>query len=134
MNVRGTCHCGEVQYEASVDPERVTICHCTDCQRLTGSAYRVTVRADASGFRLLKGSPKFYVKTADSGARRTHAFCGTCGSPMYAHKSEGPISSYGLRVGSIEQRAQLVPRKQIWCRSALDWSSDLTALPGTERE
>jgi hypothetical protein len=39
-----------------------------------------------------------------------------------------------LRVGSIEQRAQLVPRKQIWCRSALDWSSDLTALPGTERE
>ncbi len=134
MRVRGACHCGEITYTASVDPARVTICHCTDCQKLTGSAYRVTVGVDAATFALLSGTPKQYVKIADSGKRRLHFFCGNCGTPMYAHAAEGPVTTYGLRLGSIDQRHQLAPRKQIWCRSALDWSSDLSALPRSDRE
>ncbi len=43
MKVEGRCHCGQITYEATVDPEKVSICHCTDCQMLTGSAYRATV-------------------------------------------------------------------------------------------
>ena len=43
MQVHGSCHCGAIEFEAAVDPTRVTICHCTACQNLTGSAYRVTV-------------------------------------------------------------------------------------------
>ena len=43
MKVDGQCHCGNVTYEADIDPERASICHCTDCQALTGSPYRVTV-------------------------------------------------------------------------------------------
>ena len=42
MRIDGQCHCGFVTYEAEIDPEDVSICHCTDCQRLTGSPYRVT--------------------------------------------------------------------------------------------
>jgi hypothetical protein len=42
MNIDGQCHCGRVTYQADIDPEGVSICHCTDCQRLTGSPYRVT--------------------------------------------------------------------------------------------
>ena len=55
MRVQGRCHCGRITYEAEIDPEDVSICHCTDCQMLTGSAYRVTVRAPGAGFRLLAG-------------------------------------------------------------------------------
>ncbi|MDP9109023.1 MAG: hypothetical protein M3N23_08120 [Pseudomonadota bacterium] len=45
MDVTGSCHCGAVAYRAQVDAQQVTLCHCTDCQKLTGSAYRVSVPA-----------------------------------------------------------------------------------------
>jgi len=133
MKVRGSCHCGQVRYESEVDPSRVTICHCTDCQQLTGSAYRVTVRTLQKDFVLLAGSPATYVKTGDSGAQRAQVFCPNCGSPLYTY-GVGNTETYGLRVGCIEQRRELVPRQQIWCRSALDWAMDLGDLPRRERE
>ena len=43
MRVDGQCHCGRVSFEADIDPQAVSVCHCTDCQALTGSPYRVTV-------------------------------------------------------------------------------------------
>src|SRR4029077_14101455 len=84
MKVQGSCHCGQVTYEAEIDPERVSLCNCTDCQMLTGSAFRVSVPAPKEAFRMLTGKPKTYVKTAESGAKRTHAFCLKCGTPIYA--------------------------------------------------
>lgn len=128
LKVDGSCHCGAIAYEAEVNPETVGICHCTDCQRLTGSAYRVSVPAPASTFRLVRGEPHKYVKTADSGNRRIHAFCGNCGTPIYACALEN-TPSYSLRVGNINQRALLPPKRQIWCRSAVPWSMDLRDVP-----
>ena len=133
MKVHGHCHCGRIRYEAEVDPQRVTICHCTDCQSLTGSAYRVSVPVARDDFALLSGSPTVYVKVADSGARRAQAFCADCGSPLYTHAAGDP-RTYGLRVGCITARSALVPRKQIWCRSALPWAQDLTGIASRERE
>ena len=40
MKVDGGCHCGFITYEAEIDPEKVMICNCTDCQRLSGSSFR----------------------------------------------------------------------------------------------
>lgn len=135
MKVEGRCHCGAIAYEADVDPERVTICHCTDCQTLTGTAFRVTVPAAADAFVLRKGTPKKYIKrTADSGNPRVQAFCGECGTPIYATSLEDRPQSYGLRVGTLAQRAELPPRKQIWCRSALPWSMDVHELPRADKE
>lgn len=128
MLVHGGCHCGYIRYEADVDPETVSLCHCTDCQILTGTAYRTTVQAPAASFKLLAGEPKTYVKTAESGMQRAHGFCPNCGTPLYA-TSIGERKVYGLRVGAIRERALLPPRKQSWCRSALDWSMNVEALP-----
>ena len=50
MKIDGSCHCGAIRYEAEVDPGDVSICHCTDCQKLTGSAFRVTVAAEEARF------------------------------------------------------------------------------------
>jgi hypothetical protein len=65
MQVHGSCHCGAVAFEAAVDADRVTICHCTDCQRLTGTAYRVTVAANAQDFGLVRSVPKVYFKVGE---------------------------------------------------------------------
>jgi hypothetical protein len=129
MHIDGGCHCGYITYEADVDPEKVSICHCTDCQNLTGSAYRVTVPAPASGFKLLTGQPKIYVKTAESGTKRAHGFCPECGTPVYATSVDPDPPVYGIRVGTARQRNELRPRRQSWCRSALGWSMNIESLP-----
>ncbi len=123
MKVDGSCHCGQIAFEAEIDPAKVNICHCTDCQKLTGTAFRVTVRCDEADFRMLRGTPKLYVKTtADSGRPRVQAFCGDCGSPLYA-TSEGPPGNrrIGIRVGTLDQRRDLAPKRQFWFRSAMPW-------------
>ena len=134
MKVNGKCHCGAITYEAIVDPQRVAICHCADCQRLTGSAYRVSVPAAPDSFSLLTGSPAVYVKRAESGAKRAQAFCSVCGSPLYTYAPDADVVTYGLRVGCIDQRRELPPRQQKWCQSALEWSMDITHLPRRDRE
>jgi len=133
MHVTGRCHCGHITYEAEVDPALVAACHCTDCQTLSGSPYRVSVRAPAAKFNLTAGTPKVYVKTADSGNRRVHAFCGDCGAPVYSCATSDP-PFYSLRVGCLQQRAELPPRHQIWCRSAMPWSESLGGIARIERQ
>ena len=43
MKIDGNCHCGEIAFSAEIDPDQVSICHCSDCQVLTGTAFRTTV-------------------------------------------------------------------------------------------
>ena len=67
MKVTGRCHCGQISFEAEIDPAQVRICHCTDCQTLTGTASRTTVPSLPSSFVLKSGTPKIYIKTAEAG-------------------------------------------------------------------
>ena len=130
MRIDGSCHCGRIRFEAEVDPGKVLICHCTDCQTLSGSAFRVVVASEPGSFRLLAGTPRIYAKTAASGNVRDLAFCGDCGTPIYSGPPDAPAASrvLGLRVGAIRQRDLLVPRDQYWFRSSRPWLADLQAL------
>ncbi|HEX3602835.1 MAG TPA: GFA family protein [Steroidobacteraceae bacterium] len=132
MKVDGRCHCGQIRYEARIDADKVSVCHCTDCQTLAGTAYRVSVPAAAASLVFLSGTPKIYVKTAESGNLRAQAFCANCGTPLYSADAKDP-QVYFLRVGSMSQRAALPPKRQIWCQSALPWASDIRDLERRER-
>src|SRR5262249_61282204 len=135
MKVTGSCHCGRISYEAEVDPATIRVCHCTDCQRLTGTAFRSTIASLPGTFRLTRGTPKIYLKTAESGTQRAHGFCGDCGAPAYSAMPGPNPPSHGLRVGGVEQRAEFAPpARQIWCRSALPWSMDLRAIERSDRQ
>ena len=124
MKINGRCHCGAITYEAEIDPNRVTVCHCTDCQTLSGSAFRVVVPAKREGFSLLTGEPKIYVKTGESGRQRVQSFCSNCGTPIYSAEVANP-QIFSIRLGTAQQRAELPPKVQIWCRSALGWAMHL---------
>ena len=84
MRIDGACHCGAIAIEGEVDPDKVTICHCTDCQTGTGSAFRVSIPVPGDTFKMT-GQPTIYIKTtAESGHPRALAFCPKCGSPVYS--------------------------------------------------
>ena len=135
MKIDGECHCGYIKYEAEIDPERVVICHCTDCQTLSGSAFRTVAFSREDTFTLLAGDVKIYVKTAESGAQRQQAFCPECGTPIFAASvGEGP-KVHGIRVGSVRQRSELVPKMHVWSRSQQHWlESDLAPVRRFEKQ
>jgi hypothetical protein len=134
MKVDGRCLCGYLRYEAEVDPDLVLICHCADCQVLSGSAFRVTIPVSNGSFKFLSGVPKTYVKTAASGSKRILAFCPECGTSIYSKPADDKSNYFGLRVGSLRQRNELVPREQYWRRSAQSWVDNVGDIPKFDTE
>lgn len=130
MHVDGSCHCGSIEYEAEIDPQRVVICHCSDCQMLSGSAFRVVAFTLEDRFTVKRGTPKVYIKIAASGRPREQGFCEHCGSNLYATAPGAGPKVYGLRVGTLAQRNELKPQRQLWCSSAQSWLGEITSLPG----
>ena len=135
MKVDGACACGAIKVEAEADPEKTQLCHCTDCQTATGTAFRVSVPVPGASLKV-SGVPATYLKTtADSGNPRLQGFCGTCGTPLYSTTpGEGVQQMYVLRVGILRQRDQFAPRKQIWTRSARNWLPQLDSVPRFEKQ
>ena len=80
----GGCLCGDVRYRTIAEPVRVTICHCTFCQRLTGSAHLVEPIFRRNDVLILGGDPKTYEHRSDSSGKRvTLNFCGRCATTIY---------------------------------------------------
>ena len=134
MRLDGRCHCGYLSFEAEGDPQNVSICHCTDCQTGTGSAFRVSIRTPGSSFKMLGGEPTRFVKTtAESGNPRVQAFCPQCGTPIYSTAPGDNPDSYMVRVGTLRQRGELTPKQQNWFRSAQSWVGQIASIPKNEK-
>ena len=124
----GGCLCGAVRYESAGAPVFSLLCHCRDCQRSSGSAYNAALRVPAAGFRLTRGEPKRYARTADSGNTVTRAFCPECGSPVFLTVSTRP-DLVGLRAGTLDDPSAFQPEAHIFVRSAQPWDHLDPALP-----
>ena len=134
MKIDGGCLCGHITYEAEVDPEKISICHCTDCQTLSGSAFRIGAAVPDTAFRLLTGALKTFVKTADSDGKRAQVFCPECGTQIYSTSvGDGP-KTLRLRIATARQRYDLPPKTQGWVRSAQNWLGALDAIPEFDRQ
>lgn len=132
MKIEGQCHCGEIRYRAVLeDGAGLTLCHCTDCQALTGTAFRTTVSVRRDALEV-EGTPTIYTKVAASGRKRLQSFCPTCGSSLFS-QGEG-AETVGVRWGTIDQRMALTPTKQIWRRSAAPWVCAFDEAPASAEE
>ncbi|MED5406343.1 MAG: GFA family protein [Pseudomonadota bacterium] len=134
MKIDGGCLCRHITYEAVVDPDKVAICHCTDCQTHSGTAFGVVVGITDGQFHLRSGTLKTFEKIADSGTRRALAFCPECGTRIHARTVGEGSSFFGLRLGTVNQRDQLTPKRQVWSRSAQGWLPDLESIPKFEKQ
>jgi hypothetical protein len=132
VHIDGACHCGAVSFTAEVDPSRVMVCHCTDCQVLSGAPFRAVVAAPIESL-VVTGETKSYIKVAQSGNRRAQVFCPECATPLWATAPENPTSVI-IRLGCVKQRADFKPTVQIWHQSALPWLSELASVPGSPEQ
>jgi hypothetical protein len=128
MKIDGHCHCGYVTFEAEADPEKTTICNCTDCQTMSGAPLRAVIVTRPGTFVLLSGKPTEYRKTADSGNVRAQGFCPQCGTALYSTTVDDEPKAYNVRVGALSQRNELVPRRQLFVRSQQAWINDLNSI------
>jgi hypothetical protein len=117
----GGCLCGAIRYEYRGEVGAAGYCHCADCRRISGSAFGISVRVAAAGFRITKGAPKGFTKAGDSGRAVTRYFCPDCGCPLYTEPPLHPETIF-LKAGSLDDPAQVKPDRQAWTRSRVQWA------------
>jgi hypothetical protein len=122
----GGCHCGGVRYAITAEAVEGAHCHCTDCQRLSGAGHASHILFPAAALTL-SGEVRTYALTADSGNSVTHAFCPTCGAPIWA-TSSGMPGMISVRAASLDDPERFDPQLAIFTRSARSWDPPVTGL------
>ena len=103
MQINGACLCGDITWQASIDPNLVGVCHCTDCQTVGGSAFQFTTRVAREDFHLTSGRLTAGIKVAESGNPRAMNFCRRCAT-MIRPRNNDDTGLLSLRLGGCEQK------------------------------
>lgn len=114
----GGCQCGFVKYQVLGDIGRLVICHCTECQRQSASAFGMSLNIDATCFYVISGSLKTFQVFSDSGRRKTCPFCRRCGTRIYHDSANGFLS---IKAGTLNEVSELTPSAHYWTSRKLPW-------------
>jgi hypothetical protein len=128
--VKGRCRCGGVSYASTAEPVFVGICHCTNCQKSTGSAY-ATVLAVPTDSLTISGTTQRFDDMADSGKGVHRDFCPKCGSTV-TQTADVMAGLTMVPVGTLDDAAAFKPAMQIYCDSAMPWAplaGDIARFP-----
>jgi len=118
--LRGGCACGAIRYDCTSEPMLSVLCHCRDCQRSTGSGYAAELVVLESGFSFVKGAPRYYAVTGDSGNTVRRGFCPDCGNPLVADSSGRP-GFLAIQAGSLDDPTLFHPTHHVYASSAQPW-------------
>jgi hypothetical protein len=117
--ISGGCLCGAVRYRSDAEPKGAGVCHCTHCQKTSGSAFSVNVFVPSDGFTLT-GPVASYTDTAESGRRLQRKFCSTCGSSLLSEAQAFP-GMVILKAGTLDDRSWVKPAAHVWTSSRQSW-------------
>ena len=123
----GGCLCGKLRYEFTIEPMTVYICHCTECQKVSSSAFGVSLRVSADSFIITQGESKSVESVADSGRTKIGCFCPECGTRISNKPSSGNLVV--VKAGSLDNPNLFRPIAHIWTQSAQSWFSFADGLP-----
>lgn len=127
-NREGGCLCGAVRYTLSGEPRAITLCHCTHCQKQSGSVFSFNLVMRESDYRQ-SGDTTIFVDKGDSGAPVHRYFCARCGSPILVKIAAAP-GKVVLKAGTLDSMDGLQPRAEIYTDHAVSWFG---AIDGTTR-
>jgi hypothetical protein len=120
--ITGRCLCGSVTYRAEGEPVVQAVCHCTDCQHQTGTAFSVVVGVPRATLTVDGGTLASFTTTGeDHGTATQRAFCSACGSPIVSYVEAVPDMAF-LKAGTLDDASWLEPAVEVWTRSAQPWS------------
>jgi hypothetical protein len=120
LPLTGGCQCGALRFEIGAEPLSVYVCHCTECQRQSASAFSMSVMVPRDSLVYTKGKPRRFERTADSGRVIASDMCETCGVRPVNHPLANDKVSI-LKPGTLDDTSWLHPVGHIWTKSAQPW-------------
>jgi hypothetical protein len=122
-----SCSCGQLRLTCTGEPARVSICHCLDCQKRTGSVFAAQARFGATQVTM-EGRSNSWSRRGDEGGRATFHFCPECASTVYWVPDAAPDAVY-VATGAFADPAFPAPRVSVYEERRHPWTVDLAALP-----
>ena len=123
----GGCLCNSFRYQFKTEPQTVYICHCTECQKTSSSAFGMSVRVNSDDFKTTRGTGKLIKTTADSGRTKKVLFCPECGTTISGKPTSG--SFIVVKAGTLDNPNWFRPIAHIWTKSAQSWFAFSDGLP-----
>ncbi len=124
--ITGGCLCGAVRYQAAGNPLWAVLCHCRDCQRLSGTGHVPVMGMSKSSFTA-SGETRSYTVRGTSGGRATRHFCPTCGSLLFGTTEVAP-DAVSIYVGTLDEPSVFQPEAVLFKRDRHGWDVVAGAL------
>jgi len=118
---KGRCTCGEIEYELTKAPMFVHCCHCTWCQRETGSAFAINALIEADNVQLIKGCPEKIDVPTESGTGQQISRCPSCKTALWSNYGAAKDRVCFIRVGTLDDPDTCPPDIHIFTSSKQKW-------------
>lgn len=123
MSRMGGCQCGAVRYRLEAEPVGSNVCHCRMCQKAGGAPFMAFAGVRLAELVWTRGTPKVFA-SSDFAER---GFCAECGTPL-TYRAVG-YDRIVVTIGSLDQAADVAPKKQFGAESKLPWTDAISGLP-----
>ncbi len=120
MPLRGGCGCGAVRFEVTAPLQSANYCHCTRCQRRSGTAASANARPEPGSFQILSGEESLRAWRPTSGWEKW--FCGACGSALFCRHPDDP-GQMSIRLGAFDGDPQIRPSMRQFVAYAAAWEA-----------
>jgi hypothetical protein len=127
----GGCQCGRVRYRISAEPLMLVACHCTECQRQSGSAFGMSLVVPEASLSVA-GELKSFERSSDSGRPLKCFFCPECGTRIYHQPGYGPVRN--VRAGTLDDTSGLKPQMHTWIQSKQPWTVIPEGMPCHQKQ
>lgn len=129
----GGCQCRRVRYQCDSEAHEIFVCHCTNCQKQSSSAFGISFVVPFTSFSVTHGAPEFFEWNSDSGNRRRGAFCSCCGTRLWHEAANEKVEWVNIKAGSFDDSVDVSNAIHIWLASKLPGvivPSDARQFPG----
>ncbi|HWD57611.1 MAG TPA: GFA family protein [Stellaceae bacterium] len=120
MKLQGGCLCGKVRYSGEAEPIFAGVCHCTSCQKSSGTAFSTVVAVPKPAISVT-GTVSTFEGRGDTGNATYKRFCPDCGTAVQIEAAVMP-DVVMITVGTLDDPGAVQPALQIYCDSAQSWA------------
>lgn len=117
----GRCQCGQARYRISGETVALFVCHCTECQRQSASAFGMALWLRNFSKELLAGELEAWVRTTPRGRQLVGEFCPRCGTRLFHQMTDQP-DTMSIKPGTLDTPLAFEPVAHIWTSSAQAWA------------